>query len=351
MVYSMDFYQSDTQRLQAIQERDPKADSCFVYGVLTTGIVCYPSCASRVAKSENMRFFDSVDEALNAGFRYCKRCRTDLHPLSERHRHLVVQACRLIESEEKIMRVDALAKRLDVSRFHLQKLFKEYVGVSPKTYMQAVRVRSLQHNLDSHSTITDAILEAGYDSLSGFYSDVQKRLGMNASARRKGFSNIDVRYGFAESPFGLIVVAQTDVGVCAVLFGQTREQLVQELSVRFPKAQLFFDEQQLSKHLQAVLQRLDDPEKYIDIPLDIRGTAFQEKVWKALCQIPPGDTASYAQVAKSIDQPKAARAVAKACSTNSIAVLIPCHRVVRGNGELSGYRWGVERKRLLLDSE
>lgn len=347
----MDSYQSSTQRLQAIQERDSNADSCFVYGVLTTGIVCYPSCASRAAKPENMRYFDSVDEALNAGFRHCKRCRTDLQPLSDRHRHLVIQACRLIESEEKIMRVDALAQRLGVSRFHLQKMFKKFVGVSPKTYMQAVRVHSLHHNLDSHSTITEALLDAGYDSLSGFHADVHKRLGMNASTWRKGSSDIDVRYAFAESPFGLVVVAQTDVGVCAVLFGLSREQLVEELSSRFPKAQLFYDEKYLSKYLQIILKKLSEPEKHIDIPLDIRGTAFQERVWKALCRIPTGDTASYAQVAKAIEQPKAARAVAKACSANSIAVLIPCHRVVKGNGELSGYRWGIERKRALLDSE
>lgn len=347
----MDFYQSDTQRLKAIQERDPKADGRFVYGVLTTGIFCYPSCASRTAKPENMRYFDSTDEALSAGFRYCKRCRTDLQPLSDRQRHLVVQACRLIGNDEKIMRVDALAQTLGVSRFHLQKLFKEYVGVNPKTYMQAVRMHCLHRSLDSHSTITEAILDAGYDSLSGFYSDVHKRLGINASAWRKGFNTMDMRYGFAQSPVGLMVVAQTDVGVCAVLFGESREQLIEELTTRFPKAQLLFDEQNLSLHLQAIIKHLHEPSKCNDIPLDIQGTAFQERVWQALRQIPCGSTASYAEVAKAINQPKAARAVAKACSSNPIAVLIPCHRVVKGNGELSGYRWGVERKRALLDSE
>lgn len=347
----MDLYQSDLQRLQAVNERDEKADSVFVYGVLTTGIVCYPSCASRPAKPENMRYFDSVDEALRVGFRYCKRCHTDLPPLSVRHRDLVVKACRLIDSEAAVTRVDALAQRLGVSRFHLQKIFKEYVGVSPKTYMQAVRAHRLCHSLDEHPTITEAILEAGYNSVSSFYTDVRQRLGMTAGDWREGSSDIIVRYGFAESPFGLIVVAQTDVGVCAVLFGDTREQLVEELSSRFPKAQLFFDAVDLPRHLQAVLKKLSEPGKHIDIPLDIRGTAFQERVWQALCQIPCGHTASYAEVAKAINQPSAARAVAKACSSNSIAVLVPCHRVVKGNGELSGYRWGIERKRALLDSE
>ncbi len=347
----MDSYHSDVLRLQAVHERDANADNSFVYGVLTTGVVCYPSCASRAAKPENMRYFNSVDEALCAGFRYCKRCRTDLQPLSIRHRDLVVQACRIVGSEGEVIRVGTLAQRLGVSRFHLQKLFKEYVGVSPKTYMQAVRARRLCYSLESHSTITEAILEAGYDNVGNFYADVQKRLGMNASVRRAGSVDVDVRYGFADSPFGLIVVAQTDVGVCAVLFGETRELLVEELSSRFPKAQLLFDEAHLSVHLQAVVEKLHVPDKYIDVPLDIRGTAFQERVWQALCEIPCGHTASYAQVAKAIDQPKAARAVAKACSSNAIAVLIPCHRVVKGNGELSGYRWGVERKRALLDSE
>lgn len=347
----MESYRNKKQRLQAIKARDALADKYFVYGVLTTRIVCYPSCASREALAENMRLFDSVTEAVSAGFRYCKRCRTDLAPLSVRHRDMVVNACRLVDNDETLSRVDVLAQRLGVSRFHLQKVFKEYTGVSPKSYMQAVRAHRMQDALATSATITQVILDAGYDSLGSFYADVHKRLGMNASTQRSGANDIAVRYGFAESQYGLIVVAKTEIGICAVLFGETRQALEEDLSLRFPKAQLNLDEQGVQSQLQAVIQQLDEPDKQIDIPLDIRGTVFQEKVWKALCQIPCGQTASYAQIAKDINQPKAARAVAKACSANPLAVLVPCHRVVKGSGDLSGYRWGVDRKRALLDSE
>lgn len=348
---NVDSYQSDTQRLRAVQMRDARADGQFVYAVLSTGVVCYPSCPSRAALPDNMRYFHSVCEALTAGFRVCKRCRTDLPPLAIRHRELVVQACRHIHESHDAVRVESLAASLDVSRFHLTKLFKQYVGLSPKAYAQAIRAERLRENLDTDNTITQVLLDAGYTSVGGFYADVQKRLGMSASTLRSGTPNRCIRYGFADTRFGLIVVAQTELGVCAVLFGESRKALEAELSMRFPQANLQHDEHDVQMQLAAVVKKISLPESALQIPLDIQGTVFQEKVWQALCKIDPGKTASYSDVAQAIGQPKAARAVAKACAANPIAVLVPCHRVVRGDGSLSGYRWSVARKQALLDAE
>ncbi|MFK7861727.1 MAG: bifunctional DNA-binding transcriptional regulator/O6-methylguanine-DNA methyltransferase Ada [Granulosicoccus sp.] len=347
----MNSYQSDTQRLQAVQSRDAQADGQFVYAVLSTGIVCYPSCPSRTALPENMRYYRDVAEALAAGYRVCKRCRTDLPPLATRNRQLVVQACQRMNDSHDAVRIDSIADSLGISRFHLVKLFKQHIGLSPKVYAQAIRAQKLRDNLSVDQSITQSLLDAGYDSIGSFYADVQKRLGMKATSLRNGSFKLSIRYGFADSRFGLIVVAQTDKGVCAVLFGDTRKELEQELSTRFPKAMLQHDEHDVQARLAAVVDKIRMPASSLQIPLDIQGTVFQEKVWQALGNIVPGQTASYAEVAQSIGQPKAARAVAKACAANPVAVLVPCHRVVRGDGSLSGYRWSIERKRALLDAE
>lgn len=298
-----------------------------------------------------MRYYPDVAEALAAGFRVCKRCRTDLPPLAERNRQLVVQACRSIDDAHDAVRVSAIADSLGVSRFHLVKLFKQHVGLSPKAYAQAIRAQRLRDNLDTDQSITQALLDAGYESIGSFYADVQRRLGMNATTLRSGSTELCIRYGFADTRFGLIVVAITGKGVCAVLFGETRKELEEDLSARFPRAQLQHDEQGIQAQLSAVVNKISMPESAFKIPLDIQGTVFQEKVWQALCRIDSGETASYAEVAQSIGQPKAARAVATACAANPLAVLVPCHRVVRGDGSLSGYRWSIERKRALLDVE
>lgn len=347
----MNIYRSDKQRWKAVTARDADADGCFVYAVMTTGIVCYPSCPSRAALPENVRYYTDSAAAIADGFRYCRRCRTDLPPLAIRQRELVIKACRLIDEAEESPRIDALASSLCVSRYHLQKLFKAHVGVSPKTYAQAVRIGKVRQSLGSEHTITRALLEAGYESQSSFYADVQKRLGMKATTLRQGSKGVAIRYGFAQTPFGLIVVAETEKGICCVLFGDTRKALTEQLTIRFPKAKLQHDKQGMQSRLEAVVQHISLPDAAADIPLDIQGTAFQEKVWRALQRIKPGQKASYAEVANAIGQPKAARAVATACAANPVAVLVPCHRVVRGDGSLSGYRWGVERKQQLLDNE
>ena len=347
----MNNYYSDQQRWQAITARDADADDSFVYAVITTGVVCYPSCPSRAALPENVRYYADSAAAIADGFRYCRRCRTDLPPLAIRQRELVIKACRLIDESEDSPRIDALAGSLGVSRYHLQKMFKVHVGISPKTYAQAIRVGKVRQLLGSEQSITQALLDAGYESQSSFYSDVHKRLGMKATTLRQGSKDIDIRYAFAQTPFGLIVVAQTRKGICCVLFGDTRKVLTEQLTTRFPKAVLQHDKQGMQGRLEAVVQHITLPDAAADIPLDIQGTAFQEKVWRALQSIKPGHTASYSEVADAIGQPTAARAVATACAANPVAVLVPCHRVVRGDGSLSGYRWGVERKQQLLDNE
>ncbi|MFK8079785.1 MAG: bifunctional DNA-binding transcriptional regulator/O6-methylguanine-DNA methyltransferase Ada [Granulosicoccus sp.] len=347
----MTSYRSDTQRLEAVRLRDTKADGQFVYAVLSTGVVCYPSCPSRAALSENMRFYHDVDEALAAGFRFCRRCRTDLPPLAIRNQQLVIDACRHIDESLEAVRIADIAESLGVSRFHLVKLFKQTIGLSPKAYAQAIRAHKLRSNLIADQSITQALLDAGYQSMGSFYADVHKRLGMKATTLRNGSSEVAIRYGFADTPFGLVIVAQTGKGVCAVLFGESREALVQDLATRFPKARLQYDEKGVQVQLASVVKKIKKPQSLIQIPLDIQGTVFQEKVWRALCDIAAGQTATYAQVAQAIGQPKAARAVAKACAANPVAVLVPCHRVVRGDGSLSGYRWSIERKRALLETE
>ena len=347
----MNIYHSDKQRWQAVTARDADADESFVYAVITTGVVCYPSCPSRAALPENVRFYADSAAAIADGFRYCRRCRSDLPPLAIRQRELVIKACRLIDESEESLRIDALASTLGVSRYHLQKLFKVHVGVSPKTYAQAIRINKVRQSLGSDVTITQALLDAGYESQSSFYSDVHKRLGMKATTLRQGSKNVDIRYGFAQTPFGLIVVAETDKGICCVLFGDTRKGLTEELKTRFPKAKLHHDKQGMQSRLEVVVQHISMPHAAAEIPLDIQGTAFQEKVWLALQSIKPGQRASYSEVASAIGQPTAARAVATACAANPVAVLVPCHRVVRGDGSLSGYRWGIERKQQLLDNE
>ena len=347
----MSIYHSDKQRWKAISTRDADADGCFVYAVITTGVVCYPSCPSRAALPENVRYYSDSTAAIADGFRYCRRCRTDLPPLAIRQRELVVKACRLIDESDVSPRIDALASALAVSRYHLQKLFKAHVGVSPKIYAQAIRDSKLRQALDIQNSVTQALHEAGYASQGSFYADVQKRLGMKVTQLRQGSEGVSIRYAFAQSPFGLIVVAETLKGICCVLFGDTRKALTSELEMRFPQAVLHHDKVGMQSSLEVVVQQITLPDASVEIPLDIQGTAFQEKVWRALQKIERGQRASYAEVAKAIGQPTAARAVATACAANPVAVLVPCHRVVRGDGSLSGYRWGVERKQRLLDSE
>jgi len=345
------FYETDEKRWGAVQARDVLADLEFFYGVITTGVYCYPSCPSRHALRINTRFFDSRQEALCKGFRSCKRCLSDQVPLAERQQRLVELACRKIETSTEAVAIELLAENLQISRFYLHKLFKRFLGVSPKQYAKAVRGRQMEAALSDSLSVTDALYDAGYNSASAYYSSGAERLGLRASRVRKGGQGMHIRYAFGKTRFGKILVASTDRGICSVLFGETEPALIADVESRFPNAEIARDEETLASTVSEVVLQVEHPSTESTLPMDIQGTAFQEKVWSALQNIKPGTTATYSQIAKQIDKPKAARAVATACAANPVAGLVPCHRVVRASGELSGYRWGVERKRQLIDNE
>lgn len=344
-------YDTEEKRWKAVQARDASADTRFIYGVITTGVYCYPSCPSRTALRENMRYYESREAAVADGLRPCKRCLSDGPPLVERQRRLVEQACRMIAAATEVVKVDTLASELAVSRFHLQKMFRQFLGVSPKQYIKSVRSQNVHRSLESQSTVTDALLAAGYDSSSAYYADGAQRIGMSAKTYRKRGEGLEIRYAFGSTRFGRIIVAATEQGVCSVLFGDNSEALLADLRERFSRASLHEDSQYMQMLVDEVSAGIENPALADGLPLDIQGTAFQEKVWAALRRIEPGTTASYAQIAASIGKPTAARAVASACASNPIAVLVPCHRVVGARGDLSGYRWGRERKQQLLDHE
>ncbi len=344
-------FDSDTLKWQAVRRRDTRADSFFVYGVTTTGIYCYPSCPSREAKREHTRFYDSREEALDDGMRACQRCHSDQPPLQVRQRLLVEKACEFISLSTEPVRVDTLAEQLGISRYHLQKLFRQFLGIAPKQYIKAVRARNLDKALDRESSVTQALLDAGYDSSSAYYADGAARLGMSARSYQRQGEGMNIRYAFGSSRFGKIVVATTERGICSILFGESQTQMKQLLQTRFSKATLTHDTQALQALVEEVVAGIENPSLALNLPLDVQGTAFQEKVWAALREIAPGTTESYSRLAARIGKPTAARAVARACGANPVAVLVPCHRVVGADGSITGYRWGVERKQQLLAHE
>lgn len=344
-------FETDRQKWQAIQNRDAAADECFLYGVSSTGIYCYPSCPSRAASREHTRFYNSREEALSDGMRACLRCHSDQPPLQERQRLLVEKACGLIAASAEPVRVEALAQQLSVSRYHLGKLFQQFLGMGPKQYAKAVRARNVSAALSGDASVTRALLDAGYDSSSAYYADGASRLGMSARSYQRHGEGMSIQYAFGRSCFGKIVVATTDRGICSILFGDSQKQLQADLAERFSKATLTQNTEALQRLVEDVVAGIENPALAATLPLDIQGTAFQEKVWKALRQIPAGSTESYSDVAARIGKPSAARAVARACGANPVAVLVPCHRVVGANGKLTGYRWGTERKQRLLAHE
>ncbi|WP_394823483.1 bifunctional DNA-binding transcriptional regulator/O6-methylguanine-DNA methyltransferase Ada [Pendulispora albinea] len=338
-------------RWDAVVRRDRAADGSFFYSVKTTGVYCRPSCGSRQPRRENVEFHTTVGEAERAGFRPCKRCHPDESAWTERHAAAVAKACRMIEEADEMPSLDDLADGVGMSRFHFHRVFKKLTGVTPKAYADAHRAGRVQHQLTQATTVTEAIYGAGFQSNGRFYATSSKMLGMTPTAFRKGGRGTSIRFAVGECWLGSVLVAATDKGVCAVLFGDNPELLVRDLQDRFPQAQFVGGDLDFESMVAKVIGHVEAPEQSLDLPLDVRGSAFQKRVWQALREIPPGSTASYATVAQRIGQPKAVRAVAQACASNAIAVAIPCHRVVRTDGSLSGYRWGVERKRALLERE
>jgi AraC family transcriptional regulator of adaptative response/methylated-DNA-[protein]-cysteine methyltransferase len=342
---------SEDARWQAVIRRDRAADGTFYYSVRTTGVYCRPSCAARLPRRENVRFHESCAAAERAGFRPCKRCRPNEPALAEQRAAAVAKACRLIETAEEMPNLDALARTAGMSRFHFHRVFKSITGVTPKAYAAQHRAQRVRDELGRSATVTEAIYGAGFNSNGRFYATSFDVLGMTPTNFRSGGKGAVIRFAVGESSLGSILVAATEKGVCAILLGDDPDGLARELQDRFPQAQLIGGDGAFEQRVAKVVGFVEAPALGLDLPLDIRGTAFQQRVWQALRDIPPGTTATYTEIAERIGAPKAVRAVASACAANAIAVAIPCHRVVRTDGALAGYAWGVERKRALLNRE
>jgi AraC family transcriptional regulator, regulatory protein of adaptative response / methylated-DNA-[protein]-cysteine methyltransferase len=338
-------------RWAAVVARDPQADGTFYYSVETTGVYCRPSCAARLPKPEHVRFHATCGDAEQAGFRPCKRCKP--HQLSpvEQQAATIAAACRLIEQAEGTPSLAQLAQQAGFSPSHFHRVFKAITGLTPKAYAAAQRAKRVRNALSTRGTVTEAMYDAGYNSNGRFYATAHEVLGMTPSHYRAGGTQTTIRFAVGECSLGAILVAQSERGICAILLGDDPDALARDLQDRFPQATLIGGDAGFEQLVATVVGCVEAPALGLDVPLDIRGTAFQQRVWQALRKIPAGSTASYTAIARHIGAPHAVRAVAQACGANALAVAIPCHRVVRHDGTLSGYRWGVERKRILLERE
>jgi AraC family transcriptional regulator of adaptative response/methylated-DNA-[protein]-cysteine methyltransferase len=341
----------DDPRWAALRRRDASADGHFFYAVKTTGVYCRPSCAARTPRPENVEFHASAAQAERAGFRACRRCKPEQAPAAERAGAFVTAMCRHLEQSESAPTLEALARRVGLSPFHAHRLFKAGTGVTPRAYFAAQRGKRVRGELRQHGNVTQAIYGAGYGSAGRFYEEANARLGMTPSAFQAGGPSESIRFALGECSLGSILVAATVRGICAISLGKEPEALLHELQRQFPQAELLGADTEFEALVAQVLALVEEPTLEHDLPLDIRGTAFQERVWQALRSIPAGKPLSYRELAERIGSPGAVRAVASACAKNRLAVAIPCHRVVRTDGSLSGYRWGVERKRQLLERE
>lgn len=345
-------YETDDERWTAVQTRDAAADGHFVYAVRTTGVYCQPSSTARCPKRANVAFFDTAEAAEAAGYRRSRRAHGDQASAAAERTALVARACRRIEASETAPALDDLAAEVNMSPFHFHRLFKMETGLTPKAYSAAWRARKLREELSStDASITDAIYGAGFNSNSRFYETSDQLLGMRARDWRAGGAGAVIRFAVGQCSLGAILVAQSRRGICAILLGDDPDRLVRDLQDQFPKAEIIGCDGEFEQLIAQVVGFIEAPSTGLHLPLDIQGTAFQERVWRVLREIPPGTTVSYTEIAGRIGSPKAVRAVAQACATNHIAVAIPCHRVVRRDGDISGYRWGIDRKRELLRRE
>jgi AraC family transcriptional regulator of adaptative response/methylated-DNA-[protein]-cysteine methyltransferase len=344
---------SKEKMLSIIEKRDSTYDSVFIYGVITTGIFCKPSCTSRHAKTENICFFSSPEEAIQTGFRPCKRCR----PMDKTttQQSIIDSACYIAENADETLSLEKLAKKAKLSPSYFQRLFKSILGISPKMYQNAIRLKLFKSALKTEDNVTDAIYSAGFGSTSRVYGQAERSLGMKLKNYQKGGNNEDIYYIDKNTSFGLLMMAATEKGVCFAQFGNSAQDLLSELQEEFPKANLLPSKNkellELNQWIKALNNHLSNHSPCPDLPLDLRGTAFQIQVWNFLKSVKEGECVSYSDVAKGVDKPKAIRAAASACAKNKIAILVPCHRVLRQDGSIGGYRWGIEKKQALLKKE
>lgn len=344
-------FSTDAARWEAIAERAPEADGHFFYGVSTTGIYCRPVCASRLPKRGNVQFFDDTQTAEAAGYRPCKRCSPHAPQEADAAVQAVIQACRMIEEAEQPPSLEELANAVGLSKYHFHRLFKKTTGITPKQYAAEKRAERVRGELQKEKAVTDAMYNAGFESSSRFYETAGSALGMKPKEYRDGGPGLSIRYAVKQTYLGWVLIASTDQGICRIDIDDSPQNLQERLQSSFPQANLEAGDAQFEESVDQVLGFLERPQQGLHLPLDIQGTAFQQRVWSALREIPPGSTASYADVAAQIGKPTASRAVAGACAANKIAVAIPCHRVVRSDGGLGGYRWGLARKREILQRE
>jgi AraC family transcriptional regulator, regulatory protein of adaptative response / methylated-DNA-[protein]-cysteine methyltransferase len=339
------------QQWDAVISRDARRDGEFVFAVSTTGVYCRPSCPARRPRRENVAFYSRPEQAEKAGFRACLRCRPRSisgNPQSD----LAKQICRYIEQHlDEPVTLERLGKVFRQSPFHLQRRFKAALGITPREYADSCRMRLLKRNLQAGDNVTRAMYDAGYGSSSRLYEKTSSQLGMTPDKYRRGAIAASIRYALEDSPLGRMLIAATEKGICSIQFGASDEELLEGLKREFPFAVRKADEGAMQAWVGSILSKMTGKELNATLPLDIRATAFQRRVWTYLQSIPFGKTKSYGEVAKAIGQPRAFRAVARACATNPVAVAIPCHRVVREDGSASGYRWGAERKQALLELE
>ncbi|WP_181257074.1 bifunctional DNA-binding transcriptional regulator/O6-methylguanine-DNA methyltransferase Ada [Pseudaminobacter soli (ex Li et al. 2025)] len=342
---------ADDPRWARIAARDKSADGLFWYSVATTGVYCRPSCPSRTANPRNVQLHDTLASARATGFRPCKRCNPEGLSIDGENSAIVARACRLIEESEEEPSLSDLAGAVDRSPSYFHRVFKATTGLTPKDYATAHRTQRVRRCLHSSRSVTGAIYDAGFNSSGRFYEKSTDMLGMTPTQYMNGGANEEIRFAVGETSLGSILVASSQKGVAAILLGDDPDELVRDLQDRFPKARLIGADPNYEALVARVVGFVEMPQLGLDLPLDVRGTAFQQRVWQALREIPVGSTVSYAEIARRIGAPKAVRAVAGACAANNLAVAIPCHRVVKNDGTVSGYAWGVERKRALLKRE
>ena len=338
------------KRWEAVVARNAAA-APFVYAVRTTGIFCRPGCSSRLPRRENVKFFDTPADARAAGYRPCRKCRPDGNRAADPQAARVAQACRFIEASGGSARLSAVAEHVALSTRQLHRLFRDRLGLTPREYAAGWRVQSLQAGLANGQSVTQAIYGAGYGSAGRCYAEGERVLGMTPKQYRDRGRGAAIRYAITGCALGRVLVAVTERGVCRIALGDDDTELRSELMARFPDARHVTRDRDFGRLLAAVVKFIDRPVRECPFPLDIRGTAFQRRVWQALQQVPPGETRTYSELAVAIGQPRGARAVGSACAANPLAVAVPCHRAMRGDGGVGGYRWGIERKQALLERE